>query len=79
MWQVIWNGNTAHVEEHGLAVEDVEHVLANPTGETVRRSSGMPCCFGYTPDGVYIIVVYELVDAMTVYPITAHEVDEPRG
>jgi len=30
MKAVLWNGNIEHVEEHGLTVEDVEHVLANP-------------------------------------------------
>jgi len=77
MWRIIWNGNTEHVEEHGLTVEDVEHVLANPESESNSRSSGLPCVFGYTPDGWYIIVVYEEVDPMTIYPVTAYEVDEP--
>jgi uncharacterized DUF497 family protein len=79
--QIIWDGgsggNVEHVEEHGLTVEDVEHVLANPAGEDVSRSSGQPCVFGHTPDGRYIIVVYEQVDADTVNPVTAYEVPEP--
>ena len=29
------------------------------------------------PDGTYIIVVYELIDDETVYPVTAYEVPEP--
>jgi hypothetical protein len=33
--------------------------------------------FGYTPDGTYIIVVYELIDDGTLYPITAYAVPEP--
>jgi hypothetical protein len=33
--------------------------------------------FGYTPDSTYIIVVYELLDADTIYPITAYAVPEP--
>ena len=77
MWRIFWNGNTAHVEEHGLTVEDVEYVLANPESESVSRSTGSPCCFGYTPGGLHIIVVYELVDDMTIYPVTAYEVQEP--
>lgn len=77
MWQIIWNGNTEHVEQHGLTAEDVEHVLGNPESESISRSSNLPCCFGYTQDGTYIIVVYEWVDALTVYPVTAYEVDEP--
>lgn len=82
MWrQIIWNdepdGNVEHVEEHGLTVEDVEHVLENYPTADASRSSGLPCVFGYTPDGTYIIVVYELIDDDTIYPVTAYEVPEP--
>lgn len=75
MAYVLWNGNIAHIEEHGLTVEDVEHVLANPVRKGFSRSSGLPCVFGYTPDNVFIIVVYEVVDDDTIYPVTAYEVD----
>lgn len=75
MRQVLWNGNVEHVEEHGLTVEDVEHVLANPIRHAVSRSSGLPCVFGCTPEGLFIIVVYEVIDDDTVYPVTAYEVD----
>ena len=62
MWQqIVWNeepgGNVEHVEEHGLTVEDAEHVLAHPESEAVSRSSGLPCVFGTTLDGRSIIVV----------------------
>ncbi len=53
----------------------MEYVLANPVKEGFSRSSGLPCVFGYTPDDVYIIVVYEEIDEDTVYPVTAYEVD----
>lgn len=81
MRQIIWNdepgGNVEHVEEHGLDVEDVEYVLGRYKSNVKSASSGRPCVFGYTRDGVYIIVVYELVDAETIYPVTAYEVPEP--
>jgi uncharacterized DUF497 family protein len=81
VWQqIIWNeepgGNVEHIEEHGLGIEDVETVLANPEHQRTSRSSGQPCVFGYTPDGVHIIVVYEQIDDDTIYPITAYEVPE---
>jgi uncharacterized DUF497 family protein len=79
--QIIWNdepgGNIEHIQEHGLTVEDVECVLANPKSESVSRSSGQPCVFGYTPDGTYIIVVFEQIDKETINPVTAYEVPEP--
>jgi hypothetical protein len=76
VWQqIIWNdepgGNIEHIEEHGLTVDDVEHVLANPDSTAISRSSGLPCAFGTALDGRYIIVVYEAVDADTIYPVTA--------
>jgi len=81
-FQVIWDdddrpdGNVQHIAEHGLTIEDVEYVLENPTKEGMSNSTGRPCCFGYTPGGDFIIVVYEQVDAETIYPVTAYEVFE---
>ena len=79
--QIIWNdepgGNVEHLEEHGLTVDDVERVLASPDSEAVSRSSGLPCAFGWTSDGRHIIVVYEAIDADTIYPVTAYEISEP--
>ena len=65
------------MEEHGLTVEEVEDVLALPVSEGVSDSSWNPIAFGYTPNGTYIIVVYEEVDEYTIYPITAYKVEEP--
>lgn len=81
--QVLWDenddpeGNVQHVAEHGLTMEDVEHVLEEPTIETISASTGRPCCFGYTHGGEFIIVVYEQIDEETIYPVTAFEVPEP--
>lgn len=79
--QIIWNdepgGNVEHIEEHGLTVEDVEHVLANFKSRGVSRSSNCPCVFGHSLDGIFVIVVYELIDEDTIYPVTAYEVPEP--
>ncbi len=82
MWQqIIWNeepgGNVEHIEEHGLTSADVEHVLANCESQDVSHSSGLPCIFGHTPNGTFIIVVYELIDQDTIYPVTAYEVPQP--
>jgi uncharacterized DUF497 family protein len=80
--QFIWDddddpqGNVQHIAEHGLTIEDVEYVLENPTSEAVSKSTGRPCCFGCTPGGDFIIVVYERIDEQTVRTVTAYEVQE---
>ena len=80
---IIWDldddpdGNVQHIAAHGLTIEDVEEVLSNQTSEGTSASSGRPCVWGYTPDNVYIIVVYEELDPGTIRVVTAYEVPEP--
>ena len=79
-FEIIWNeepgGNLEHIAQHGLEPDDVEEVFLNPVDRDVSRSSGLPIVFGFTPDGRYILVVYEQVDDVTVYPVTAYDVEE---
>lgn len=42
----------------------------------VSRSSGRLLLFGHTPSGEYIAVVYEELDEVTVYPVTAFVVED---
>ena len=78
IWDSTPGGNVEHVEEHGLEPEEVDHVLSNHESVGTSDSSGRPCIFGYTPDGTYIIVVYEEVEDDAIYPVTAFEVEEPQ-
>ena len=77
-YDIIWNpepgGNVEHIAEHDLTPEDVEAVLFNPVAHDISRSSGRLMVYGFTPDGRYIVVVYEEIDAGTLYPVTAYEV-----
>jgi uncharacterized DUF497 family protein len=68
----------AHLAEHGLTAEDFENVVSNPVDVRRSRSSDLPAAFGYTGDGRYIIAIYEHLDDMTILPVTAFEVEEPR-
>ncbi len=68
------NGNVKHIAKHSVTKDEVEEVLQNPTDTDVSRSSGRPVVFGATCTGRHLIVVYEQVDAETVYPITAYDV-----
>ena len=77
---IIWDlddepdGNVQHFGEHGISKEEVEQVLQNATDADVSRSSGRPVVFGDTSAGRHLMVVYEEIDAETVYPVTAYEV-----
>ena len=81
---IVWDrdddfrGNVHHIAKHSVTKEEVEHVFQNPTGTTSSRSSGRPVVFGDTGTGRHLIVVYEVVDAATVYPITAYEVSRQK-
>lgn len=75
---VIWDldddpdGNVQHLV--GVSKDEVEEVLGVASDADVSRSSGMPVVFGDTHAGRHLMVVYERIDADTVYPITAYDV-----
>lgn len=52
--------------------------MCSPSSKGRSRSSNLPAVWGYTPDGRYIMAVYEKLDEVTVLPVTAYEVPEPR-
>jgi len=64
----------SYISMHGLSYADIEHVICHPTGEDQSDSTGRPIRFGLAIDGRKIAVVYELIDSITVYPITAYQV-----
>lgn len=72
----VWDeDNEQHIAEHGLSRTEVEYVLNNPTDHATSRTTGRPMVFGYTPAERFIAVVYEPLDEVYVYPITAFEVE----
>ncbi len=79
-YDIVWNfgpgGNVEHIAEHGLTPDDVETVICDPLDSTTSRSSGRPVVTGYTADGRLILVVYDQIDDVTVYPVRAYEVDD---
>jgi uncharacterized DUF497 family protein len=82
---VLWDldhdpeGNVWHCAEHGISKKEIEEVLDNASDADLSRSSGRPVVFGDTNAGRHLLVVYEVVDAGTVYPITAYEVPRRRS
>lgn len=71
------DGNVQHIAEHDLETADVEEVLKNPTSMGLSDSTGRTCIWGYTPERVYIFVVYEEIDFDTIRVVTAYDVPEP--
>ena len=75
----LWNNEIVnHLAEHGITRDDFEHVVCHPQSKGYSRSSGLPAAWGHTPDGRYLMAVYEELDDMTILPVTAYEVPEPR-
>ena len=75
----IWTDETVeHLFQHGVSREDFERVACIPQSKGFSRSSSLPASWGHTEDGRYIMVVYEELDVMTILPVTAYEVPEPR-
>lgn len=68
------DGNTSHIAEHGLTKDDVAHALATAYKESHSNSTGRDISFGFTEDGREIAVVYEVIDDVQIYPVTAYEV-----
>jgi uncharacterized DUF497 family protein len=67
-------GNVRHCAEHDVTKEEVEEVFDNATDADFSRSSGRPVVFGDTSTGRHLLVVYEAIDADTVYPVPAYDV-----
>jgi uncharacterized DUF497 family protein len=69
------DGNVAHIAEHGLSPDDVEHAFGNVLRETTSRSSGRPALFGLTSDDRVLFVVYQEIDDGRIYVFTAYEIE----
>lgn len=73
----LWDGeNDRHLAEHGVTAAEFEDVVGNPDEVVESRTSGRPAALGSTATGRYLICVYEMIDDVTVYPITAYELRE---
>lgn len=62
----------AKIAEHGVTPDEVEYVLQHPQVREVSHSSDRMIAKGYTPNGRWLICVYELIDEITVMPITVY-------
>ncbi len=77
LWDEDPDGNVAHIAEHGITTDEVREVLEDDASEHgTSRSSGQPLVMGWTRHGRFLVVVFEQIDAQTVYPLTAYAPDE---
>ena len=79
-YDVIWvegpDGNVAHLADHGVTPEEAEQVMAFPIARGVSRTTGRPIAIGNTLAGRKLVVVYEVIDAVTVYPVTVYDAED---
>ncbi len=79
---IIWDmdddpeGNVQHIADHDMTKAELEDVLSDPDGRSISRSSGLPLVFGTTSTGRFIAVIFQEIDAETVRPVTAFDVEE---
>ena len=72
----VWNGVLEdHIAANGVTPAEFEEVVCDPDEVGQSRSSGRPIAFGETSTGKYLACVYELLDDVTVLPVTAFEVE----
>ena len=62
-----------HIAAHGVTRREFEEIVTQPTHTRISRSSGNPIAFGRTSAGRYLACVYEIIDDITVLPVTAYE------
>jgi hypothetical protein len=68
--------NEQHVADAFVNREEFEEVVMSPDRVDSSRSSGRFVAFGTTSTGKYIACVYDLLDADTIYPVTAFELED---
>lgn len=64
--------NTEHIGEHGVTPDESEHVVCYPEEAMLSDSSGRPAWIGRAPDGRRLFCVWEEVDDVSVFPVTAY-------
>jgi uncharacterized DUF497 family protein len=79
-FDVIWeesrpHGNVSHLAEHGVTKEEAEDVLMNAISREKSRSSKRWVAFGRTSSRRELAVVQEMVDPITILPVTAFDLE----
>lgn len=71
-FELIWiDSNIDHLAANGLTPEDAETAMRKPTSTFDSRSSGRLGIKGYATNGRPIAVIFESIDELTVFVVTA--------
>ncbi|MGD9923804.1 MAG: hypothetical protein AB7V13_20530, partial [Pseudorhodoplanes sp.] len=59
-----------------VTADDFEFVVLGASTAELERSdaTGHPACRGATPDGRLLFCVWQQIDALNIYPLTAYEI-----
>lgn len=78
-FQFLWSPQTIrHLADNQVSQADFEEVVCHPDDLDISRSTGEAVAFGYTVDSRYVMAVYRQIDDLTIEPVTAYIVPEPR-
>jgi hypothetical protein len=64
-----------HLAEHDVSPDEFEEVVSDPDYEDLSRSTGNPVAFGWTSTGRQLCCVFKRIDADTIEPVTAYELE----
>lgn len=67
-------GKVKHCADHDISAEEIEEAIENANEKDYSRCSNRPVVFGNTRAGRHLMVVFDEIDAYTIYPVTAYEV-----
>lgn len=75
-FEFIWtDGNVEHLADNGLTPEDAEAAMTKPESTFWSKSTQRNGVRGRAMDGRRIAVIYEEIDELTVFVVTAYYID----
>ena len=71
-----WDDETVqHLAEHGVTTEDFQAIVSQARVFGRSKSTSREMAFGWTGAGEFVACVFERIEADTIIPITAYEVE----
>jgi hypothetical protein len=75
-FEFLWIDETiAHIADNGLSTDDAENAMTRPYSTFESKSTGRDGVRGFALDGRRIAVIFEQIDELTVFVVTAYFID----